>query len=274
MRVVQSVRQTTRRSSTSIKEGWMVHYSNKDTLVKTSPVNTPSPLVCETVCRLLLILCSVILLFFFHWLNVMFALQWHLNATVGVYSQRFFICVSGLIIWLLRMIVVSFLYFVFATFVRVVMCVCNLQADSPWEKNDKRNVCFCFFFLLFSIWLKITFQLFTLAPACFSSPVALTPLCLSFTFLPVFSSPSLSFFHISFSNLAACPPAQSSPHLAILLFLWTSAPNLKRVHVDLWPLPPILSPFLTLRSSPHFTPQCLTPLPSPTEKEALLASGL
>lgn len=36
MRVVQSVRQTTRRSSTAIKEGWMVHYSNKDTLVKTS----------------------------------------------------------------------------------------------------------------------------------------------------------------------------------------------------------------------------------------------
>lgn len=34
MRVVQSVRQTTRRSSTAIKEGWMVHYSNKDTLVK------------------------------------------------------------------------------------------------------------------------------------------------------------------------------------------------------------------------------------------------
>lgn len=36
MRVVQSVRQTTRRSSTAIKEGWMVHYSNKDTLVKPS----------------------------------------------------------------------------------------------------------------------------------------------------------------------------------------------------------------------------------------------
>ncbi|XP_047247870.1 serine/threonine-protein kinase D2 isoform X1 [Girardinichthys multiradiatus] len=34
MRVVQSVRQTTRRSSTAIKEGWMVHYSNKDTLRK------------------------------------------------------------------------------------------------------------------------------------------------------------------------------------------------------------------------------------------------
>lgn len=33
MRVVQSIRQTTRRSSTAIKEGWMVHYSNKDTLV-------------------------------------------------------------------------------------------------------------------------------------------------------------------------------------------------------------------------------------------------
>ncbi|XP_061536916.1 serine/threonine-protein kinase D2 isoform X1 [Phycodurus eques] len=34
MRVVQSVRQTTRRSSTAIKEGWMVHYTNKDTLRK------------------------------------------------------------------------------------------------------------------------------------------------------------------------------------------------------------------------------------------------
>uniref|UniRef100_A0A672HV09 Serine/threonine-protein kinase n=1 Tax=Salarias fasciatus TaxID=181472 RepID=A0A672HV09_SALFA len=34
MRVVQSVRQTTRRSSTAIKEGWMVHYSNTDTLRK------------------------------------------------------------------------------------------------------------------------------------------------------------------------------------------------------------------------------------------------
>uniref|UniRef100_A0A8C2FJF6 Serine/threonine-protein kinase n=1 Tax=Cyprinus carpio TaxID=7962 RepID=A0A8C2FJF6_CYPCA len=33
-RVVQSIRQTTRRSSTAIKEGWMVHYSNKDTLRK------------------------------------------------------------------------------------------------------------------------------------------------------------------------------------------------------------------------------------------------
>ncbi|KAG7266864.1 hypothetical protein CRUP_026071 [Coryphaenoides rupestris] len=34
MRVVQSVRQTTRRSSTAIKEGWMVHYTNKDTLTR------------------------------------------------------------------------------------------------------------------------------------------------------------------------------------------------------------------------------------------------
>ncbi|KAK0154705.1 Serine/threonine-protein kinase D2 [Merluccius polli] len=34
MRVVQSLRQTTRHSSTAIKEGWMVHYSNKDTLRK------------------------------------------------------------------------------------------------------------------------------------------------------------------------------------------------------------------------------------------------
>ncbi|XP_028648739.1 serine/threonine-protein kinase D2 [Erpetoichthys calabaricus] len=34
MRVVQSVRQTTRKSSTTIKEGWMVHYTNKDTLRK------------------------------------------------------------------------------------------------------------------------------------------------------------------------------------------------------------------------------------------------
>ncbi|XP_060799205.1 serine/threonine-protein kinase D2 isoform X1 [Neoarius graeffei] len=34
MRVVQSVRHTTHRSSTAIMEGWMVHYSNKDTLRK------------------------------------------------------------------------------------------------------------------------------------------------------------------------------------------------------------------------------------------------
>lgn len=34
MRVVQSVRHTTRKSSTTLREGWMVHYSNKDTLVR------------------------------------------------------------------------------------------------------------------------------------------------------------------------------------------------------------------------------------------------
>ncbi|XP_028921040.1 serine/threonine-protein kinase D2 [Ornithorhynchus anatinus] len=34
MRVVQSVRHTTRKSSTTLKEGWVVHYSNKDTLRK------------------------------------------------------------------------------------------------------------------------------------------------------------------------------------------------------------------------------------------------
>ncbi|XP_007941078.1 serine/threonine-protein kinase D2 [Orycteropus afer afer] len=34
MRVVQSVRHTTRKSSTTLREGWMVHYSNKDTLRK------------------------------------------------------------------------------------------------------------------------------------------------------------------------------------------------------------------------------------------------
>lgn len=33
MRVVQSVRHTTRKSSTTLREGWLVHYSNKDTLV-------------------------------------------------------------------------------------------------------------------------------------------------------------------------------------------------------------------------------------------------
>lgn len=33
MRVVQSVRHTTRKSSTTLHEGWVVHYSNKDTLV-------------------------------------------------------------------------------------------------------------------------------------------------------------------------------------------------------------------------------------------------
>nr|XP_033811769.1 serine/threonine-protein kinase D2 isoform X2 [Geotrypetes seraphini] len=34
MRVVQSVRHTARKSSTTLKEGWLVHYSNKDTLRK------------------------------------------------------------------------------------------------------------------------------------------------------------------------------------------------------------------------------------------------
>lgn len=34
MRVVQSVRHTTRKSSTTLREGWLVHYSNKDTLRK------------------------------------------------------------------------------------------------------------------------------------------------------------------------------------------------------------------------------------------------
>ncbi|XP_020642876.3 serine/threonine-protein kinase D2 [Pogona vitticeps] len=34
MRVVQSIRQTTRKSSTVLKEGWLVHFSNKDTLRK------------------------------------------------------------------------------------------------------------------------------------------------------------------------------------------------------------------------------------------------
>ncbi|XP_040833787.1 serine/threonine-protein kinase D2 isoform X2 [Ochotona curzoniae] len=34
MRVVQSVRHTTRKSSTTLREGWVVHYSNKDTLRK------------------------------------------------------------------------------------------------------------------------------------------------------------------------------------------------------------------------------------------------
>lgn len=33
MRVVQSVRHTTRKSSSTLHEGWVVHYSNKDTLV-------------------------------------------------------------------------------------------------------------------------------------------------------------------------------------------------------------------------------------------------
>ncbi|XP_049756706.1 serine/threonine-protein kinase D2 isoform X2 [Loxodonta africana] len=34
MRVVQSVRHTTRKSSTTLREGWVVHYSSKDTLRK------------------------------------------------------------------------------------------------------------------------------------------------------------------------------------------------------------------------------------------------
>lgn len=34
MRVVQSVKHTKRRSSAVVKEGWMVHYTSKDTLVR------------------------------------------------------------------------------------------------------------------------------------------------------------------------------------------------------------------------------------------------
>lgn len=33
MRVVQSVKHTKRKSSNVMKEGWMVHYTSKDTLV-------------------------------------------------------------------------------------------------------------------------------------------------------------------------------------------------------------------------------------------------
>lgn len=33
MRVVQSVKHTKRKSSSVMKEGWMVHYTSKDTLV-------------------------------------------------------------------------------------------------------------------------------------------------------------------------------------------------------------------------------------------------
>lgn len=39
MRVVQSVKHTKRKSSNVMKEGWMVHYTSKDTLVPgTSPM--------------------------------------------------------------------------------------------------------------------------------------------------------------------------------------------------------------------------------------------
>ncbi|VFV21844.1 serine threonine-protein kinase [Lynx pardinus] len=42
MRVVQSVRHTTRKSSTTLREGWVVHYSNKDTLdAPSTPGHTP-----------------------------------------------------------------------------------------------------------------------------------------------------------------------------------------------------------------------------------------
>ena len=33
MRVVQSIKHTKRKSSTMVKEGWMVHYTSRDTLV-------------------------------------------------------------------------------------------------------------------------------------------------------------------------------------------------------------------------------------------------
>lgn len=33
MRVVQSIKHTKRKSSTMVKEGWMVHYTSRDNLV-------------------------------------------------------------------------------------------------------------------------------------------------------------------------------------------------------------------------------------------------
>lgn len=38
MRVVQSIKHTKRRSSTVVKEGWMVHYTSRDNLVSTTGV--------------------------------------------------------------------------------------------------------------------------------------------------------------------------------------------------------------------------------------------
>lgn len=34
MRVVQSIKHTKRKSSTVVKEGWMVHYTSRDSLVR------------------------------------------------------------------------------------------------------------------------------------------------------------------------------------------------------------------------------------------------
>lgn len=34
MRVVQSIKHTKRKSSTMVREGWMVHYTNRDNLVR------------------------------------------------------------------------------------------------------------------------------------------------------------------------------------------------------------------------------------------------
>lgn len=43
MRVVQSIKHTKRRSSTVVKEGWMVHYTDRDNLVTDDPPCPPSP---------------------------------------------------------------------------------------------------------------------------------------------------------------------------------------------------------------------------------------
>ena len=37
MRVVQSIKHTKRKSSTMVKEGWMVHYTSRDNLVRYAP---------------------------------------------------------------------------------------------------------------------------------------------------------------------------------------------------------------------------------------------
>lgn len=122
--------------------------------------------------------------------------------------------------------------------------------------------------------------------------LTLKKLCCLQTLIPIFFPPDfINTFHFLLSLLspfslslfspshhAACTPTH--PHLPSCLFLWISTSCLKSIHSIPLPLPrntpsftlcpfPMPSfnvlPYLHDRSSSH---------PSPTEKEALLASGL
>lgn len=169
MRVVQSVRQTTRRSSTAIKEGWVVHYSNKDTLVKTLPIIplisslwVSKPFLLCRCCRgwtyrfkpffivdalssLSFLWFSKFVLFTFHSLRDIKDLLVHFLRTPAPLST-----VSTLIISLYALYCFHFLSYLCAcerACVCVPVCVykrkllkIDCEAESPWKHNSTQQM--------------------------------------------------------------------------------------------------------------------------------------